>query len=103
MKAQLLVNLKIGRGVIVTRGAVYSDIDGELPEFVKQNIDNPKIFSILDATPVEQPQDETPGDKEDETPEVPPAEEPPAEEPPAEEPPAEEAPSKEKKALSRRK
>ncbi len=100
MKAQLLVNLKIGRGVIVTRGAVYSDIDGELPEFVKQNIDNPKIFSILDAAPMEQPQEETPGDEEEETPEQ---EETP-EEPPAKAEPAEEVPSKEnKKALSRRK
>ncbi len=54
MKAQLLVNLKIGRGDIVTAGAVYSDVDGTLPEFVTQNLDNPRIFRILDNTPVKE-------------------------------------------------
>ena len=54
MKAKLLVNLKTVDGTIVNAGSVFDDSNGEMPEFITGNMDNPRIVKVLDIVPTEQ-------------------------------------------------
>lgn len=57
MKAQLLVNLKISSGKVISANGIYDSTIAPLPDFIVNNLDNPKIVKVLvkDEVPVEAP------------------------------------------------
>ena len=54
MKVKLKVNLKVGHGQIEGAGTIYSDENGELPEFVALNMgedfSDTRFFDIIENT-----------------------------------------------------
>lgn len=47
MKVKLLVNLKIEKGTI-SQGKIFSGNSEDFPEYIQNNLNNPKIVKILE-------------------------------------------------------
>ena len=47
MKVKLLVNLKVARGTVISAGTIYSDVDGALPDYITDSLNDSKIIEVL--------------------------------------------------------